>query len=140
MEHINASEAGSIERMLGQARALGKELASEAGATNGIKSGTKSIQRLRRLVEKVVVRDMDLAVTVRLHAIWPAMEARMHTLVVAARLKRCGFAVRLVVWAPHQPPPPQKDPTLIAMLNKAHDWFGRLTVSGHSIQQIADAE
>lgn len=140
MELVDSSEAVGIERMLAQARALGKELASEATAKNGIKNSAKSIQRLRRLVEKVVVRDADLVVTVRLHAIWPAMEARMHTLVVAARLKRCGLAVRLVVWAPHQPPPPQKDPTLIAMLNKAHDWFGRLTVSGHSIQQIAEAE
>jgi hypothetical protein len=46
---------------------------------------------------------------------------------VAMRMKRCGQAVRLIVGtsdARRNRPP---DPKLIALLARAHDWFGRLS-------------
>ncbi len=60
---------------------------------------------------------------------------------VPMQLKRCGPAVRLIVNAPGTPRRSAPDAKLVALLTKAHDWFGRLT-SGRddSIATIARAE
>ncbi len=60
---------------------------------------------------------------------------------VAAKLKRCGMAVRLIVNAPGMPMRRSPDTKLIAMLKKSQDWLGRLT-SGSSagVAEIAATE
>ena len=59
---------------------------------------------------------------------------------VPVALKRCGMAMRLIVNAPGGEKR-KPDPTLIALLVKAQDWFSRLS-SGkvNSIRAIAQAE
>ena len=50
---------------------------------------------------------------------------------VPVQLKRYGLAARLIVKSPASETPHAPDATLVALLAKAHDWFGRLS-SGRS--------
>ena len=49
------------------------------------------------------------------------------------RMKRCGQAVRLIINAPAASSRRVPDAKMVALLARAHDWFGRLT-SGHHEQ------
>jgi hypothetical protein len=67
---------------------------------------------------------------------------------VPAERKRTGLAVRLIIGEPGQGQIDARqhkgakdpDPTLLALLARARDWYERLTLQGQSIGQIAEQE
>ena len=67
---------------------------------------------------------------------------------VPAERKRTGLAVRLIIGEPGQGQidarqhkgAKEPDPTMIALLTRARDWYERLTLQGQSIGQIAAQE
>ena len=61
----------------------------------------------------------------------PGSEHPSPVIEVPMQMKRCGQAVRLVVEAPGAAQARSPDPKLIALLARAHDWFGRLTSEQH---------
>ncbi len=102
--------------------------------------GTNIREHLPSCVERVVVCAESVRVTVQLACI--VLEATPGPVIhVAAKLKRCGLAVRLIVNAPGMPMRRTPDAKLIAMLKKSQNWLGRLT-SGKSagVAEIAALE
>jgi hypothetical protein len=67
---------------------------------------------------------------------------------VPAERKRAGLAVRLIIGAPgagqidarQHTAAKEPDPTMLALLARARDWYTRLTRGGQSLGQIAEAE
>lgn len=97
---------------------------------------------VRALVPRVTVRADGLGVKINVGAIWGAAEPIVqHD--VPVRLRRCGMAMRLVVEGPggaNRAATRTPDLTLVALLSRAHEWFGDLT-SGRadSVHAIATA-
>jgi DNA invertase Pin-like site-specific DNA recombinase len=101
---------------------------------------------LARWIERVVVSADSLTVAVNLSALWPDKERQESgqspiQITVPVRLQRCGSTMRLIVKAPGALPRCKPDATLVGLLARAKDWFGRLT-SGQtqSVAEIAQAE
>ena len=61
------------------------------------------------------------------------------SIVVPVQLKRCGFAVRLIVRAPWASKARAPDPRLVALLAKAQRWFKSLS-SGQSNSVLSIAQ
>jgi hypothetical protein len=82
----------------------------------------------------------------RRSALWPDAERQKSDrsaiqITVPVRLQRCGSAMQLIVKAPGVMPRSTPDATLVNLLARAADWFGRLTSGqANSVAQIAQAE
>lgn len=126
--HLDGLDARQVRQTLQRASNLADHL------TTNIR------EHLPNCIERVVVCSESVRVTIQLACIGlnqtpgPVIE-------VAAKLKRCGMAVRLIVNAPGMPMRRAPDTKLIAMLKKSQDWLGRLT-SGSSagVAEIAATE
>ena len=101
---------------------------------------------LGRCVERIRVGANSMEIVVRLPAIWGSRsdtesEDATTAIEVPMQLKRCGRAVRLIVNTPTPPTKRAADPSLLALLAKAHDWLGQLTSGrSNSIGGIAQAQ
>lgn len=134
MGGITADEA---RRRLGQCGGLGEQL-----------SATKSSDRigvLKQIVDRITVQAQRIEIVVRVGAILSLDEGsddpQTVMIDVPVELKRRGHAVRLIVRSPGAVAPLEPDPKLVAVVAKAHAWFGRL-LSGKtpSVQAIATEE
>ena len=104
---------------------------------------------LTQCLQRVTIWKDRIGIAVRVEAIRaigsaanPVVEDdRIAKIEVPAQAKRCGMAVRLVVNAPGAVAKQAPDGNLIALLSKAHDWFGLLT-SGrcNSVSAVASQE
>ena len=105
-------------------------------------------QLLRRIVERVVVADSGVEITVKSNYVINSETAPRHLtlqqqtikLRVPVALKRCGYSIRMIIPGDQQQVN-FKDPYLIAHIAKAYQWMNMLT-SGKaiSIKEIAQRE
>jgi len=102
--------------------------------------------QLAQWVERVVVGADSLKVGVKASTLLDdrkregPVQSPME-ITVPVRLQRCGSAMRLIVKAPGVMPHSTPDATLVALLARATDWFGRLTSGqANSVAQIAQGE
>jgi len=101
---------------------------------------------LTKWIERVTVGVDSLKVSIKASALGPdgkRQESGRSPIEIAipVRLQRCGSAMRLIVKAPGVVPGVTPDATLVALLARATDWFGRLTSGqANSIAEIALAE
>ncbi len=99
---------------------------------------------LANCLQRVTVRTDSISMAIRLAVLAaedasPPYDEDIAVVEVPAQLKRCGMAVRLIVNAQGLGRRRAPDPTLIALLAKAHEWLARLT-SGRSESVAAIAE
>ena len=99
-----------------------------------------------RCLQRITIGAERMEIVIRLAAVWgsscdtPAADATT-VIAVPIELKRCGMAVRLIVSEPSVAAKRPPDPTLLALLSKAHEWLGQLTSGrSRSISSIAQAE
>jgi site-specific DNA recombinase len=132
LDCLGDQNARDVKDSLGRARDLAVKLKKEPRA------------HLQECLQRVTVRtdSISIAVSLRILAAEQASasgDESVAMIEVPAELKRCGMAVRLIVNSPERGNRRSPDPTLIALLAKAHDWFARLT-SGRSDSVAAIAE
>ncbi|MEO7854263.1 MAG: recombinase family protein [Rubrivivax sp.] len=110
--------AQTVQERLQRARAVGASLRASIG------------EDLRRIVQRIDVGADSILIVARLAAVWGSRENdddATTEIKVPAKLARCGMGVRLVVNAPGATARRQPDPTMMALLAKAHDWAKQLT-------------
>lgn len=134
--------ADDARRHLRQGRVLGEHLCATPSFGR--------IRILKRIVERIIVHAQRIEIVVRIGAILALGDATDNTrtddtwtvlIEVLVELKRRGHAVRLIVRMPGVAVAMEPDAKLVAVIAKAHDWFGRLR-SGKtiSVQAIATEE
>jgi hypothetical protein len=134
MQWIGKGSPSEVRRLLDGAREAARQVL-EAPADH-----------LARWIEQVVVSADSLKIAVTASALWPRKERQESgqspiQITVPVRLQRCGSAMRLIVKAPVALPRCTPDATLVALLARATDWFGRLTSGqAQSVAEIAQAE
>lgn len=132
--NVTADEA---RRRLRQGRVLGEQLCATQSSDR--------ISILKRIVDRITVHAQRIEIVVRVGAILSlgdvTNDAQTALIEVPVELKRRGHAVRLIVRTQGPTAPLEPDPKLIAVVAKAHEWFGRLR-SGKtlSVQAIATEE
>ncbi len=104
------------------------------------------IEILKRIVSRITVHLDHLDIMVRLVAVWTpsdvaATDASTTLIEVPWERHQTRAGVKLIVKVPGEALRRAPDSTLVATINKSHDWFGRLK-SGRSdgVQAIADEE
>jgi DNA invertase Pin-like site-specific DNA recombinase len=137
---LGAIDARDLRARLAEARRL-------AAALSRTTDASAMHAAVRRLVSRVTVEATRLTIAVAIAALHgPASGANAEddgtvTLDVPLTWIRHGRAVRLVLLAAEKDTPPIPDATLVLLLSRARDWYGRLT-SGRatSVKAIARAE
>jgi len=130
-------QANEIHDRLKQAASLADQLSTTPSSGR--------IEILKRIVSRITVyRDrVDIAVCLGTVCSLPDASATesMTMIVVPVELKRCGLGVRLIVRNSGEVINRGPDPTLVALMTKAHDWFERLSSGrSESVQAIAQEE
>lgn len=115
----------------GGAGEVGRKLRHAAGLAERLQAQTAPdrIDLLHRIVQQVCVRPERIGITVRMAAVLDddRPDAGAIALVeVPVQLKRYGMAMRLIVNVPGSKATREPDPKMVALLAKAHRWFGQL--------------
>jgi len=142
---LGALEGRVMRALLVEAHRLA--IALKVTPTTTDDSATTRIDLIQRLVSRITVGPARIAVVVRLAALRgpaahsAAVDDGTTVLDVQFTRARHGRAIRLILPATKAPVTREPDATLVALLAKAQDWFGRLA-SGRreSIQAIAREE
>lgn len=133
-------EPAEVEVLLNKAR----------NTVNELQDITKQYHLIRKLVDRVVVSDEAIEIVIKKQCLMlqtsnevkPESESEiiddLISIKVNAQLKRCGYAMRLIVSGPTNKTPVLRDENLIRNIAKAHQWLSLLT-SGKvdSVKQIA---
>jgi site-specific DNA recombinase len=122
-------DAGIARNRIQAGAALTAALESEAAG--------RRIEVLKRVLARVIVKSECIEVAVHTAMISASQGQRCADdpttlIVVPARLKRCGLAVRLIVEGQTEAKTRGPDPGLIALVAKAHRWFSALNSGQHS--------
>jgi DNA invertase Pin-like site-specific DNA recombinase len=130
--HVSAADTNArLERAAAVAKTLETDHAEDRATP------------VRALVSRVTVHAHRITVKINLGVAWGATEPIVER-DVPARLRRCGMAMRLVVEGSgggvDRALTRGRDPHLVGLLSRAHEWFDQLK-SGHaaSVQAIARA-
>ena len=141
LDALNHPEPGSIQAILAQAHHLADGLGKE---------GKDRYPLIHRLIGQVVVAPEWVTIalnidellanerdsTIESKSAYPAV-----MLTIPMQMKRCGFAMRLLIQGPHQARQQLRDARLINLIAKAYDWLERLTSGkAKSVGEIAAAE
>ena len=126
MALMASTSANEVRERIRLALKLADQLQSE--------KGTDKIIVLHRIVRRITVHSEELEIAIRTSCVWDSSSVDQcedsdegsTTFKVPVHLKRCGRTVRLIVRVAGQTER-RVDPTLIALIGKAHDWFERLT-------------
>ena len=137
MGFLGCVTADEARRCLRQGKIVGEQL----GATKSC----DRIEVLKRIVERITVQAQNIEIVVRVGEILASSDgsggAQTAMIDVPVELKRRGHVVRLIVHTLGVAAPMEPDLKLVAVVAKAHEWFGRLR-SGKtvSVQAIATEE
>ena len=137
MGFLGCVTADEARRCLRWGKVVGEQL--------GAAKSCDRIDGLKRIVERITVQAQRIEIVVRVGAILSSSDgsagSQTTMIDVPVELKRRGHVVRLIVRTPGVAAPMEPDPKLVAVVAKAHEWFGRLR-SGKtvSVQAIATEE
>ena len=113
-----------------------------------IQDTTKQYHLIRRLVERIIVSDEAIEVVIRKQSLMLQTSSKIESkdsndsisIKIKAQLKRCGYAMRLIVSGPNKQSV-LRDENLIRNIAKAHQWLSQLTSGkADSVKQIAASE
>lgn len=118
-----------VHKALAEARSIAKDLENK----------TSTYKLIRKLVRSVSVANESISITLLPRNILEENSEVASVLTVPATIKRCGFAMRLLVEG--QPTKPQTDHRLIQNIAKGYRWMEQLT-SGEAkfVGEIATRE
>jgi len=127
-----------------------RRMTTQAGeVAERLRNGPEQYGRLRALLQRVRLEAEAVHLEIDVQALRAALalaplatgDPLLHTVTVAARLRRRGVETRFVLDAPPASRTAQPDPSLIRTVVRAHDWWQRwCNGQGETLTGIARAE